>query len=168
MAGAFVPIESSIGDAQMRKCVRLTVAALLCLLVGGVVGFAVGAGYAGSQMKSWMLDTNATWLTHQIHRLAMIRTGRTDECVANIERTLDNCIMQLGSDGFDRSGQFHPERIPESHYQALRVARVYADAGHEQAFSKESLRVLRAVDPPPAGAEYCSPALRELQRAASE
>jgi hypothetical protein len=112
-------------------------------------------------MKSYMLDANANWLAQHVNRLAMIRTGRVDDSAADIEKTLDTSIIQLSWGGLDRNGEFHGERLPDTHLRALRVARTYADVGFRYAFSEESLHILDKVEP--SDGKFSSPALRELQ-----
>jgi len=121
----------------------------------------LGAGYSGLYVKNYMLDANASWLSQHINRLAMIRTGRLDEAAADIEKTLDNSIIQLSWAGLDRNGEFHAERLPNGHLGALKMARIYADAGYRDAFSEESLRILDKVEPP--DRKSCSAAIRKLQ-----
>ena len=150
----------------MSKRFAIILTAVLCLAVGGGVGFLIGAAYTGVQMKSYLLDTNASWLDQHFHYLALIRMGHAERAAADIEKTLDNCIVQLSWPGRDGQGKFHPEKLSHRHLSALRVGRVYADAGYRDAFSTESLRVLDQVTPP--DGNYCSPALRELQGRAKE
>jgi len=112
-------------------------------------------------VKNYIMDANAGWLSQHINRLAMIRTGRADEAAGDIEKTLDNSIIQLSWAGLDKNGEFHAERLPEGHLGALKRARVYADAGYRDAFSEESLRILDKVEPP--DRKSCSAVIRELQ-----
>ena len=145
----------------MPKRVSILVVAIICTCTGIVFGFLFGAGYCGYQMKSYMLDANASWLTQHINRLAMIRTGRADDSAADIEKTLDNSIIQLSWAGLDGKGEFHAERLPYGHLRALQFARIYADAGYRDAFSEESLHILDKVEP--ADGKARSRALSELQ-----
>ena len=139
---------------------------VVCLVFAGmVVGYLLGAGYSGYLVKKYIMDGNAGWLSQHIHYLAMIRTGDANGAITNIEATLDNSIIQLASVGTDRQGHFHHDRIPFLHLLALQKARVYADAGHRQAFSNESITILDQVSPPEG--KFCSPALRSLQKQAS-
>jgi len=110
------------------------------------------------------MDANASWLSQHINRLAMIRTGWADEAAGDIEKTLDNSIIQLSWAGLDRNGEFHAERLPEMHLRALQTARVYADAGYRDVFSEESLGILDKVKADD-GKTY-SPAMRDLQEQA--
>jgi len=112
------------------------------------------------------MDANAGWLNQHINRLAMIRTGRADEAAGDIEKTLDNSIIQLSWAGFDGNGDFHAERLPEMHLRALQMAWVYADAGYRDAFSEESLRILDKVEL--VDVEKYSPVIRELQERTRE
>ena len=130
------------------------------LLVGGI-GFLIGAGYSGAMMKSYLIDSNASWLSQHITRLAMLRAGDTTQAVADVENTLDNCIIQLAWASQHRKDGFHPEKLPSHHMRALQAARVYADAGYRNAFSERSLEILDEV--PPLEARFCHPALRALQ-----
>ena len=107
------------------------------------------------------MDANAGWLNQHINRLAMIRTGRADDAAGDIEKTLDNSIIQLSWAGLDRNGEFHGERLPETHLRALQIAKVYADAGYSNAFSEDSLRILDKVEL--ADGETYSQSIRELQ-----
>ncbi len=139
---------------------------VVCLVFAGmVVGYLLGAGYSGSLMKKIIMGSNASWLSQHIHYLAMSRTGDANGAITNIEAMLDNSIIQLAMGATDRQGHFHHDRIPFLHLLALQKARVYADAGHRQAFSNESLTILDQVSPPEV--EFCSPALRALQEQAS-
>jgi len=144
----------------MSKRVSIIVIVIICAIIGGF-SFTLGAGYSGLYLKNYMLDANAVWLSQHINRLAMIRTGRVEETAADIEKTLDNSILQLSWAGLDRKGDFHSGRLPEAHLRALQMARVYADAGYRDAFSEESLGILDKVAPP--NRKSCSPAIRELQ-----
>lgn len=148
----------------MSKRFAIILTAVLCLAVGGGVGFLIGAAYTGVQMKSYLLNSNAGWLSQHLRYLALIRTGHAGRAAADIEKTLDNSIVQLSWPGRDGQGTFHPEKLPHGHLSALRIARVYADAGYRDAFSAESLRVLDEVTPP--DGNFCSPPLRELQERA--
>ena len=150
----------------MSKNVSVLVVAIICTCIGIGIGFIFGAGYSGSQMKKYMFDANAIWLTQHINRLAMIRTGRVDDSTADIEKTLDNSIIQLSWAGLDGSGEFHAERLPDTHLRALQIARIYADAGYRGAFSEESLRILDKVKA--ADGKSCPTALRELQERTRE
>lgn len=145
----------------MSKRVSIVVVAIICTCIGSGTGFLFGAGYSGSLIKNYMLNANASWLAQHINRLAMIRTGRVEDSAADIEKSLDNSIIQLSWAGLDRNGEFHAERLPDGHLRALQTARIYADAGYRDAFSEESLRILDKVEPPDGKA--CSPAIRELQ-----
>jgi len=136
------------------------VVVIICVCVGGFC-FLLGAGYSGLYLKNYIMDANAGWLNQHINRLAMIRTGRADEAADDIEKALDNSIIQLSWAGLDRKGEFHGERLPEMHLRALKIARIYADAGYLDAFSEESLGILDKVEPP--DRKSCSAAIRELQ-----
>ncbi|KKM98408.1 hypothetical protein LCGC14_1158270 [marine sediment metagenome] len=150
----------------MSKRLTVILKAILCLAVGGVVGYFIGAAKTGLWLRAYLMNSNASWLSQHIHYLAQIRTGRAQESAADIEKTLDNSIAQLSMAGRDYQGQFHPEKLPGGYLSALRAARVYADAGYRGAFSTASLRILDKVTPP--AGKYCSPALRELQKASSK
>ena len=139
---------------------------VVCLVLAGmVVGYLLGAGYSGYLVKKYIMGGNAGLLSQHILYLAMIRTGDVNGAITDIEKTFDNSIIQLASGGMDRQGHFHHDRIPFLHLLALQKARVYADAGHRQAFSNESLTILDQVSPPQG--EFCHPALRALQEQAS-
>ena len=139
---------------------------VVCLVFAGmVVGYLLGAGYSGHLVKKYIMDGNAGLLSQHILHLAMIRTGDQNGAVTDIEAKLDNAIIQLAAGATDRQGHFHHDHIPYLHLLALQKARVYADAGHRQAFSNESLTILDQVSPPEG--EFCSPALRALQEQAS-
>ena len=144
----------------MSKRMSIFVVVIICACVGGFC-FLSGAGYSGLYIKNYMLNANASWLSQHINRLAMIRTGRLDEAAGDIEKTLDNSIIQLSWAGLDRNGDFHGGRLPEAHLRALQIARVYADAGYRNVFSEESLRILDKVEL--ADVEKYSSAIRELQ-----
>jgi len=144
----------------MSKRVSILVVVIICACISGF-SFLLGAGYSGFHIKNYMLNTNASWLSQHINRLAMIRTGRVNDAASDIEKALDNSIIQLSWAGLDKNGEFHGERLPEGHLGSLKWARVYADAGYRDAFSKESLRILNKVEPP--DRKSCSPAIRELQ-----
>lgn len=58
----------------------------------------------------------------------MSRTGRVDDSAAGIGKTLENSIVQLSWAGLDRNGEFHAERLPNTHLRDLQIARIYADA----------------------------------------
>ncbi len=149
----------------MSKRVSILVVAIICVCIGGFC-FLLGAGYSGLYLKDYILDANAGWLNQHINRLAMIRTGRVEEAAADIEKTLDNSIIQLSWAGLDRNGDFHGGRLPEAHLRALQIARVYADAGYRNVFSEESLGILDKVEPP--DRKSCPAAIRELQEQARE
>ncbi len=149
----------------MSKRVSILVVVIICVCVGGFC-FLLGAGYSGLYFKNYIMDANASWLNQHINRLAMIRTGRADEAAGDIEKTLDNSIIQLSWAGLDRNGAFHGGRLPEAHLRALQIARVYADAGYRDVFSEESLRILDKVEF--VDVEKYSPAIRELQERARE
>lgn len=138
-----------------------------CLvLAGGMAGFLLSAAYYGSAMKTMCLESSQSYLSQQIRHLAVLRsrdTGFALDEITEIEKSLDNSVIQLASKGMDSQRVFHPDRVSPGSLRALRLARVYSDAGYRQAFSEESLAVLDQVPPPPPDAEYCSPALRELQ-----
>jgi hypothetical protein len=139
---------------------------LAFFLVGGVIGFITGAGYSGSIMKSYMQDSNASWLSTHIHRLAMLRNNNIDGCIASIERDIDNCVLQItGGADRNRRVQVDVERLPEFHLRALQVARVYFDAGFESSFSQDSAKVLSLIEP--RNERYCSEDLQFLQEQAS-
>jgi len=144
----------------MSKRVSILVVVIICVCIGGFC-FLLGAGYSGLYFKNYIMDANASWLNQHINRLAMIRTGRADEAAGDIEKTLDNSIIQLSWAGLDRNGDFHGGRLPEAHLRALQIARVYADAGYRNVFSEESLRILDKVEL--ADVEKYSSAIRELQ-----
>jgi len=144
----------------MSKGVSVLVVATICTFIGGSIGFLFGAGYSGYHMKNYLLDANAIWLAQHIGRLAMIRTGRVDDSAADIEKTLDNSIIQLSSVGLDRNGEFHAERLPDKYLRVLKIARFYADAGYRDVFSEESLRILDKVESADV-IKACSPAVRE-------
>ena len=144
----------------MSKRMSIFVVVIICVCVGGFC-FLLGAGYSGLYLKNYIMDANAGWLSQHINRLAMIRTGRADEAAGDIEKTLDNSIIQLSWAGLDKNGEFHGERLPEAHLRALQMARVYADAGYHDAFSEESLRILDIVEL--VDVEKYSPAIRKLQ-----
>lgn len=139
---------------------------VVCMVLAGMlVGYLLGAGYSGSLMKRIMMDNNASWLSQHTHYLALIRTGNANGAITQIEATLDNSIIQLAAVATDRQGHFHHDQIPFLHLLALQKARVYADAGHRQAFSNESLTVLDQVSPPEG--KFCSPALKAIQEQSS-
>ena len=150
----------------MSKRVSILIAAVACTFIGCGIGYIVGAARSGILMKNYLLDSNASWLTQHIVRLAMIRTGQSDDAAADIEKYLDNSVEQLGWSGLDKSDRFHAERLPEMHLRALQVAKVYADAGYRNAFSKESLHILDQVEP--VEVKFCAAPLRELQEQASK
>ena len=150
----------------MSKRVSILIVAITCGCIGCGIGFLVGAGRSGIMIKNYLLDSNASWLSQHIVRLAMIRTGHADDSAANIEKSLDNSIKQLSWSGLDKSGGFHAERLPGMHLRALQVAKIYADAGYRNAFSEDSLRILDKVEPLEGRA--CAPALRELQEQAQK
>lgn len=149
----------------MSKRMSIFVVVIICVCVGGFC-FLVGAGYSGLYFKSYIMDTNAGWLNQHINRLAMIRMGWVDEAAGDIEKTLDNSIIQLSWAGLDRNGDFHGERLPETHLRALQIAKVYADAGYSNAFSEDSLRILDKVEL--ANEETYSQSIRELQKRTRE
>ena len=150
----------------MSKQTSVLVVAIACTCIGAGMGFIFGAGYSGSQMKSYMLDANAGWLAEHINRLAMIRTGRADASAADIEKTLDGSVRQLSWAGLDGNGEFHAERLSDIHLRSLQMARTYADAGYRDVFSEESLRILDKVKA--ADGKSCPTALRELQERTRE
>jgi hypothetical protein len=145
----------------MSKRASILVVAIICICIGSCIGFLFGAAYCGSQMKNYILDANGSWLIQHINRLALIRTGRIEDAATAIENALNDSIIQLSCAGLDRRGEFHAERLPDTHLRALRVARTYADAGFRYAFSEESLHILDKVEP--RDGKFSSPALRELQ-----
>ncbi len=149
----------------MSKRMSIFVVVIICVCVGGFC-FLLGAGYSGLYLKNYIMDANAGWLSQHINRLAMIRTGRAEEAAADIEKTLDNSIIQLSWAGLDGKGDFHAERLPEMHLRALQMARGYADAGYRDAFSEESLSILDKVEL--VDVEKYSPAIRELQERTRE
>ena len=145
----------------MSKRISILTVAITCTCIAGGIGYLAGAGRSGVMMKTYLLDSNSSWLTQHIVRLAMIRTGHPDDSAADIEKSLDNSIKQLSWSGLDKSGGFVARRLPEGHLRALQVAKIYADAGYRNAFSNDSLRILDNVEP--ADGNACAPALHELQ-----
>jgi len=105
---------------MMSKRMSIFVVVIICACVGGFC-FLSGAGYSGLYIKNYMLNANASWLSQHINRLAMIRTGRLDEAAGDIEKTLDNSIIQLSWAGLDKKGDFHSGRLPEAHLRALQM-----------------------------------------------
>jgi hypothetical protein len=150
----------------MSKRLPILIVAIICTFVGGGIGYLTGAARSGVMMTDYLLDSNSSWLSQHIARLAMIRTGHADDSAADIEKSLDNSIEQLSWSGLDKSGGFHPKQLPEMHLRALQIAKVYADAGYREAFSKDSLHILDQVQP--IEEKYCLAALRELQEQASK
>jgi len=144
----------------MSKRMYIFVVVIICVCVGGFC-FLLGAGYSGLYFKNYIMDANAGWLNQHINRLAMIRTGRADEAAGDIEKTLDNSIIQLSWAGLDKNGEFHGERLPDGHLGALKMAKLYADAGYRNAFSEEALGILDKVEPP--DRKSFPAAIRELQ-----
>ncbi len=150
----------------MSKRGSILIVAIICTCIGLGFGFTLGAGCTGLYFKNYIMDTNAGWLNQHINRLAMIRTGRADEAAGDIEKTLDNSIIQLSWAGLDRNGDFHSGRLPKAHLRALQMARLYADAGYRDIFSEESLGILDKVAPP--DRKSCPAAIRELQERTQE
>jgi len=138
----------------------------IVFLVGGLVGFLVGAGYSGSIMKSYLIDANASLLTQHVLRLAMLRNGNIDGCITSIEQTLDNCVLQLGWARRGMGSRIYLNQLPLNRLRALQAARVYIDAGYDVPFSNDSAKILSLVEP--LQIEYCSPDLRSLQERASK
>ena len=149
----------------MRKNRLKMIWFLAVFLAGGLIGFLAGAGYSGSMMKSYLLNSNASWLSTHISRLAMLRNNNIDGCIMSIEGSLDNCVLQIAGAVKDRHGQFDIERLPLGHLRALQVARVYVDAGFESPFSQDSAKVLSLIEPP--DGKYCSQDLQLLQEQVS-
>lgn len=141
---------------------------LIIFLIGGLVGFLIGAGYSGWMIKSYLVDSNASWLSQHITRLAMLRNGNMDGCIASIEKTLDNCVLQITWANKDRRGRIDPNSLPLGHLRALQAVRVYVDAGYDVSFSDDSVEMLSLVKPLEGEGKYCSPDLRSLQERASE
>ena len=150
----------------MSKRVSILIIAITCTCIGAGIGYLTGAARVGIMMKNYLLDSNSSWLSQNIVRLAMIRNGHADECAADIEMLLDNSVVQLSMDGLDMKGSFNPRRLPENHLRALQVAKFYADAGYRNAFSKGSLHILDQVEP--IEGKYCAAVLRELQEQSSK
>lgn len=149
----------------MKKERRKIAWLLAVFLIWGLIGFLTGAGYSGSMMKSYILQSNAGWLSIHINRLAMLRNGNIDGCVTSIERDLDNCVLQIAGAAKDRRSRFDTRRLPLGHLRALQVARIYVDAGFEAPFSDDSIEMLLLVEP--LEGKYCSPDLQFLQEQAS-
>jgi hypothetical protein len=149
----------------MKKERRKTAWFLAAFLIGGLVGFLVGAGYSGSMMKSYLLQSNAGWLSTHVNRLAMLHNNNIDGCITSIERDLDNCVLQIAGAAKDRRRRFDTNRLPVGQLRALRVAKVYVDAGFEAPFSDDSIEMLSLVKP--LDGKYCSPDLQFLQEQAS-
>jgi hypothetical protein len=139
---------------------------LIVFLVGGLIGYIVGAGYSGWWMKSYFIDYNSSYLTQQVLRLAMLQNDNIDGCIASIEQTLDNCVLQIGWANRGRGGRIDPNNMPLGHLRALQAARAYTDAGYDVPFSDDSAKILSQVEP--FQKEYCSPDLRSLQERASQ
>ena len=150
----------------MSKRISILIIAVTCTCIGGGIGYLAGAARTGVMMKEALLDSNSSWLTQHIVRLAMIRTGHADDSAADMEKYLDNSIKQLSWPGLDKGDEFHAERLPEGHLRALQVAKFYADAGYRNAFSKNSLHILDQVEP--IEGKYCAAVLRELQEQPSK
>ena len=150
----------------MSKRVSISVVAITCMCIGCGIGFLVGAARTGVMFKSALMDSNMSWLTQHIVRLAMIRTGHADDSAADMEKYLDNSIKQLSWPGLDKGDRFHAERLLKGHLRALQVAKFYADAGYRNAFSKGSLHILDQVEP--IEGKYCAAVLRELQEQSSK
>lgn len=139
---------------------------LVVFLIGGLTGFLAGAGYSGSMMKSYILDSDASWLNQHVLRLAMLRNGNVDACIESIEETLDNSILQIGGANRDKHGQIDPSRLPRGHLAALQTVRVYTDAGYSIPLSDDSVEIVSGIQP--LDGEFCSPDLRALQKQASD
>jgi len=137
---------------------------LAAFFIGGLLGLLAGAGYSGSMMKSYILQSNAGWLSTHINRLAMLRNGNIDGCITSIERDLDNCVLQIAGAAKDRRGRLDTSRLPSGHLRALQVARVYVDAGFNP-FSDDSTKMLSLIEP--LDGKSCSPDLQSLQEQAS-
>lgn len=150
----------------MKKERLQVVRFLAVFLIGGLIGFVTGAGYSGSMMKSYILQSNAGWLSTHINRLAMLRNNNIDNCITSIERSLDNCVLQIAGAAKDRHGRLDTSRLPLGHLRALQVARVYVDAGFETPFSEESTKMLSLIEP--LEGKYCSQDLQALQEQASQ
>ena len=148
----------------MSKRISILIVAITCTCIGGGIGYLAGAARSGVIMKTYLLDSNSSWLTKHIVRLALIRTGHPDDSAADIEKSLGSSIKQLSWSGLDKSGGFVAGRLPEGHLRALQLAKVYADAGYRNAFSKDSLRILDQVEA--IEGKYCAASLRELQEQA--
>lgn len=145
------------------KRYRMLIVSSLMLLIGGIGGYVVGYARSGIATQRYLLDANAGYLSQQIDNLALLRTGRTDDCIVSIESTLDNAIRQAAWNGHDET--FRAESLPIGHLAALRLARMYMEAEDPKCLSDNSRRILKQVNLPEG--TYCSPALQELQKKAS-
>jgi hypothetical protein len=131
----------------MSKRTSILIVAISCACIGCGMGFMFGAVHYGAWTKKYIMNANAGWLIQHTNRLALIRTGHIEDAVTDIEKILDSSIIQLSWAGFDGKGKFHAERLPEAHRRALKMARMYADAGCRDAFSEESLAILDKIEP---------------------
>ncbi len=132
----------------MRKRSAIILTGLVCLAVGSGIGTVIGAAWVGIIVNTFILNSNAGWLSTHIGYLTMMRGGRVAKTIADIERTLDNNIVQLSWAGLNASHELDPKKLPPLHLQALQLASQYARSGYADAFSPSSLRILDQVGLP--------------------
>jgi hypothetical protein len=151
----------------MSKRLSTLIIVLICLCIGCVLGYTSGKADSDIVMKKYVLDSNANLLTQHILCLAKLRTNRIDEAAVDMEQHIDSYTRQLSMSAYDRSGDFHAERIPLNHLRALKAAKIYAAAGYRDAFAEDTLFMLDKIDPVIAVKDRF-PAMQELQKQSQE
>ena len=147
----------------MRK--RLLV--VIGILAAGGVGYVAGLAKTGYESQASLLTGNAGLLTQRVDLLARLRAGETEEVIRRLESSMDSLVLMAGMQpGGNSPGEgFVPEETPTLQVNALKLARVYADAVPTTPLSQQSQQILSRVEPK--DTKYCSPALRALQESSS-